>query len=84
MKPTVLEKKLRTKLAAEGIAVAPGSRAERGLKLVSTVGADVATKGERAVRTTRTAIGRAVESARAAIHEATKPAPPRRTAAKKK
>ena len=78
MKSTVLEKKLRTKLASEGVTLAPGSRAERGLKLVSTVGAEVATTGQRAVRTTRSALGRAVESARAALHEATKPPPPRR------
>ena len=78
MKSTIIEEKLREKLATEGVRLEPGSRAERGLKLFASVGADVTTRGERAVRTTRTALARAVESARATIHEATKPPPRRR------
>ncbi len=73
MKRTIIEKKLRQKLAAEGVNLEPGGRAERGVIFVADVGAKVATTGERALRDARKTIIRAAESARSAIHEATKP-----------
>lgn len=78
MKRIVLEKKLRQKLAAEGVNLEPGGRAERGVTLLAEVGAKVATSGERALRNTRSALSRATETAREAIHQATKPPPPRK------
>lgn len=78
MKRTVLEKKLRQKLAASGVNLEPGGPAERGVAYIADVGAKVATTGERALRDTRSALSRAAESAREAIHEATKPSPRRR------
>jgi hypothetical protein len=75
MKRSVLEKKLRQKLAAEGVKLEPGSRAERGVKAFARVSADLATAGEQAVRDTRGVLTRAAEAAREAMHEATKPRP---------
>lgn len=73
MKRTIIEKKFRQKLTAEGVNLEPGGRAERGVIFVADVGAKVTTTGERALRKTRSALSRAAESARSAIHEATKP-----------
>jgi len=78
MKRTVLEKKFRQKLAAQGVTLEPGSRAEHGVKIIAKVGADFTTTGERALRETRDGITRAAEAARDAIHNATKPPPRRR------
>ncbi len=73
MKPTVIEKKLRRKLTAEGVNLEAGGRAERGVIFVADVGAKIATTGERALRKTRSVLSRAAEGARDAIHRATKP-----------
>ena len=78
MKRSTLEKKIRQKLSAEGVTLAPGSRAERGVKLIARVGADVATTSTRAYHHTRDAVSRVAENTRDAIHQATKPAPTRK------
>lgn len=72
MKRTTLEQKLRQKLAAEGVNLEPGSRAERGVKKIATVGAELATASEQAVKETRDMFNRAADAAREAIHNATK------------
>jgi len=78
MKRSTLEKKIRQKLSSEGVTITPGSPAERGVKLVAQVGADVATTGASVYRRTREAVSQAAEDARDAIHQATKPAPRRK------
>lgn len=74
MKRTELEKRLRQKLASQGVNLEPGSRAERGVKTIARVGADLANAGEKAARD----LARAADAARDAIHEATKPRRKRR------
>ncbi len=78
MKRITLEKKIRKKLHAEGVTILPGSRAERGLKLIAQVGADVTTTGTKVYRQTRETVSRAAENTRDAIHRATEPTGKRR------
>ena len=78
MKRSTLEKKIRQKLSSEGVTLTPGSPAERGVKLIAQVGADVATTSANAYHRTRAAVSQAAEDARDAIHQATKPGPTRK------
>lgn len=77
MRKTDLEKKIRAKLATEGIKLEPGSPADRGVKAIAKAGADLATSGDRALQDIQNVLNRAADAAREAIHNATKP-PPRR------
>jgi hypothetical protein len=78
MKRSSLEKKIRQKLHAEGVTINPGTSAERGIKLIAQVGANVVTKSTSAYRRTRDVVSQVAENTRDAIHQATKPGPQRK------
>lgn len=73
MKTRILKKKLTDKLADFGFEVRPSSTADKGLSEVASLGAKVVNGTERAARDVRREAKKMAESARAAVHEATKP-----------
>lgn len=73
MKRSKIERGIKSKLADAGIEIRPGSAAARGVSRTAKVSAAVVNSSDRAVRATRSAVAKAVESVREAVHEATKP-----------
>ncbi|MCX6950999.1 MAG: hypothetical protein NTV51_02255 [Verrucomicrobia bacterium] len=73
MKTRVLKKKLVDKLANIGLEIRPASPVDKGVSRVASLGAKVVNGTQRAVRDVRREAEKVAESARATVHEATKP-----------
>jgi hypothetical protein len=73
MKAENLKKKMAKKLAGLGVEITPDSAADRGVTQVAGLSATVVNGARRTLRNLRREAGKATESARAAVHEATKP-----------
>jgi hypothetical protein len=67
-----IENKLKRRLTKAGISIAPDSEAARGLKGVAKAGSSLLSAGRRALH----AVEAAADTARVAVHEATKPKAP--------
>jgi len=73
MNTAKLEQKMKQNLAGVGLEVRPDSPADRGITRVARVGARVVTSGNRVLKTAGNTLREAAESARATIHQATRP-----------
>lgn len=73
MKTRMLKKKLTDKLADIGLEIRPASAADKRVTQVASLGAKVVNGTQRAVSDVRREAEKMAESARAAMHEATKP-----------
>lgn len=73
MKTAKLERTMKRKLAGLGLEIRPDSPAARGLVGAARFGTRVVNTGRRALLAAEKTIGDSVESARAKIHEASRP-----------
>ena len=77
MKAKTLKRTMAKKLSGLGLEIRPASAADRGVTQVADLGATVVNSAQRTVRGLRREAAKVAESARAAVHEATKPKKPR-------
>ncbi len=73
MNKKTIERRIKQSLAAKGVKIVPGSPADRGVKTVSVVTADLSDAGERLVTDASTTIKQVSEKVRSRVHEATRP-----------
>jgi C4-type Zn-finger protein len=72
-----LKNKMAKKLAEFGVEITPASTADRRVTDVAAVSAKVVNGTQRALHDLRREAEKAAETARSAIHEATRPKPPK-------
>lgn len=73
MKSQTLKKKMAKKLASLGVEITPASAADRSVTQVADIGAKVVNGTQRTLRDLRREAEKMADSARAAVHQATKP-----------
>ena len=73
MKPRTVTRKIKKTLADIGVEIAAGSAADRNIKQVAQVGAEVLNAGQKVALVAKKQWSEAADSLRESIHEATKP-----------
>lgn len=73
MNRKTIEQRIKQSLADKGVTILPGSSADRGVRTVSKLTADVSTAGKRLVDEASTTIKQVSEDIRSRVHEATRP-----------